>query len=637
MKIKISVSFIVLFLICGIFLKYISDSRESVIQSVTDKNLESIRVANKSILDTYALVAQKSFFDIMNNYDAMDILKKFKHADEAQKKLLREKLFILLNNEYELLKKLNIRQFQFHTHDSKSLLRFHLPTLYGDSLAEIRTSVRVANSELKEMVGFEGGRNYLGYRYVFPIVYEDEHLGSVEFSISFEGIEKQLNNIFPSYTHKIMFDKETSYNKMFKEDRVFFVNSNLSDNYYLEDSVASPINKKTFEDPFVKMITIEVKKTKGFLEKLQEKENFSLPIIYKDKSYVALFLNLKNIDRESAGYIVSYAPLEEIILIKNRYDFFKLLVFVISILLFTLIVAIIIQMQKVKDEALKIEKFMDIQNSIVMLTNGVKLNFANKRFFDFFNYKSIEDFLNNHACICDLFVKSDNFFSLSDIKKGEKNWIESLSNLPGRSRVVLMLDSTKVPHAFSVSVNHYDEKYFIINFTDISDAMSEKLQLQRQALKDPLTDAYNRSYFDNNIESILALNKNQNNHSAIIFFDIDLFKKVNDTYGHAIGDDVLKNLAFIVRNNIRKDDKLVRWGGEEFIIIVGAKSIYEATYLAEQLRNCIEEYEFDTVGSITCSFGVSLHGGNDIQKSIKDADERLYKAKRGGRNRVVSN
>ncbi|MDD3835700.1 MAG: diguanylate cyclase [Sulfurimonas sp.] len=635
MKLKIFIAFILILFISGSFFKFLSISKHKVIQGATDKNIEFIRVASNSILDTYMLLAQNSYYNTINK-ETIEILREFKYSDESQKAILRGKLFRLLYKDYEFLTKLNVRQFHFHTHDAKSLLRFHLPCKNGDSLKEIRSSVRIANSEFREVMGFEGGKLYPGYRYVFPIFNATEHLGSVEFSVSFEGIEKKLRTIFPSFSHKIILDKSTSYEMVFKNHRDFFVPSQLSSDYYLENPTISQLNRESQMDPFVKKITELVKNSKDFSKKLNKKESFSLPIIYDNKGFVAVFLNLRNIDNESSGYIVSYAPLDEIVSVKARYEFFAIIVVLVSLLLFALIVAVIMQMQRIKDEAQKMQRFMDVQSSIVILTDGIKFNFANKKFFDFFNYKNIEAFLEHHECICDLFIKDKNFFSLADVKEGEKHWVDSLLNLPGRARVVLMFDSIMTPHAFTVAINKYDTRHYVIDFADISDAMSEKLQLQKQAVRDSLTNAYNRVYFDKNIDAILELNKKDGSHTAIIFIDIDFFKRVNDTYGHDVGDEVLKTLSDIVKINIRKNDKFIRWGGEEFIVILAAKTIDEATMLAEQLRVIIEEYKFDTIGPLTCSFGVSLHEEGDIHKTIKEADARLYTAKRTGRNRVVS-
>ncbi len=635
MKIKISIAFVLTVFLCTMFLNYMYSSQNMVIQSVADKNLESINIASRSILGTYGLFAQKNFYDIMQNKDVMEILKKFKYAGEPEKSLLRGKLYRALYKDYDFIKQLGVRQFHFHTHDAKSLLRMHTPYKNGDSLKEARSTVRIANSQLIEVVGFESGKIYPGYRYVYPIVYEQDHLGSVEFSISFEGIEDKLRDIFPSHIHKVIIDKKTIYTKVFKEHRYLFVPSHISDDYCLENPAISEVNKNTLADPFVQKVTQLVKTSRDFSKKLDKKESFALPIIDDGKGYLAVFINLKNIENESIAFIVSYLTLDEIVYIKERYDFFKIVVIVVSLLLFVLVVAVILQMQKVKNETQKIKLFMDVQSSIVILTNGVEFNFANKKFFDFFNYKNIETFLKHHKCICDLFIKDENFFSLDDIKKGEKHWVESLLNLPGRARIVLMIDSTMTPHAFSISINKYDTNNYIIDFADISDAMNEKLQLQKQAVKDTLTEAYNRTYFDKNIDSILELNKKDTKHTAIIFLDIDFFKKINDTYGHSVGDDVLKTLSYVVKNNIRKADKFVRWGGEEFIIVLAVKSIDEAVKLAQHLRKIIEDYEFDIIGSLTCSFGVSLYIDGDILKTIQEADEKLYEAKRSGRNKVV--
>jgi len=122
----------------------------------------------------------------------------------------------------------------------------------------------------------------------------------------------------------------------------------------------------------------------------------------------------------------------------------------------------------------------------------------------------------------------------------------------------------------------------------------------------------------------------------MIVFDIDHFKKVNDTYGHSAGDYVLKTIADIVRKTIRKIDYLVRWGGEEFVIIPSETNLEKAHALAERIRKITESYKFDTVGKVTISMGVTEFEEGDTGDSfIKRADDAMYKAKEKGRNRVV--
>jgi len=636
MRVKISIAFIFVAILTAVFYRYMQISKDEVIQNVANKTLEAMKVANKSILDTYMLVAEKNFYDIMKNKKALEILKEFKNANEDKKAVLRGEFFRLLYKEYNFLLKQSIRQFHFHTHDAKSLLRFHLPYKNGDSLKDVRTSIRVANSELKIMVGFEGGKVLPGYRYVFPIVDNGEHLGSVEFSVSFEGIEQKLQKILPFYAHKIILEKAVSHDKVFKEHRNFFVQSLFSEDYYLENQEISKVTRKTRDDAFVKKLTHLAKDSKDFLLRLSAKKSFTVPIINKDKGYVVTFLALKDIDEKNAGYVVSFTNLQEMVDIQIRYQDFSFGVFFGALLLFFLIVAVIVQIQRVKNESLKLQKFIDIQNSIVVLTNGQEFKFANKKFFDFFKYADMEDFLLKHNCICELFVRNNGFFSLADVKEDEAHWIESLLNLSGRNRIVSMLDKTSTPHAFTVSINRYDDNNYIINFSDISDAMTEKLQLQKQIVRDQLTKAYNRVYFEKTIDSLVAANVSQNKNTGIIFFDIDHFKDVNDTYGHKAGDDVLKMIVNLVKRNVRSDDKLIRWGGEEFLILLPANSIDEVYKEAENLRKIIEQYQFDIVKHLTCSFGLSLHEETaDIHESVKKADDKLYEAKKNGRNRVV--
>ena len=122
---------------------------------------------------------------------------------------------------------------------------------------------------------------------------------------------------------------------------------------------------------------------------------------------------------------------------------------------------------------------------------------------------------------------------------------------------------------------------------------------------------------------------------SLIIFDIDHFKKINDTYGHKVGDEVLKALSKLIKKNIRKIDFAARWGGEEFVILAPETNVEGAKKLAEKLRQAVETYKFPTVGKVTISLGVAqLEPDEKPEDFIVRADMALYKAKEGGRNRV---
>jgi diguanylate cyclase (GGDEF)-like protein len=145
---------------------------------------------------------------------------------------------------------------------------------------------------------------------------------------------------------------------------------------------------------------------------------------------------------------------------------------------------------------------------------------------------------------------------------------------------------------------------------------------------DKLTQIYNRNALSKELKKLIE------NRGSIIYFDIDHFKKINDTYGHEKGDFVLKELAKLVKNNLRKDDIFGRWGGEEFLILLPHTSYEEALKVVEKLRKIIESHDFDGL-KVTASFGVTYVKKDDNEESLlQRADEALYEAKNSGRNQV---
>jgi len=158
------------------------------------------------------------------------------------------------------------------------------------------------------------------------------------------------------------------------------------------------------------------------------------------------------------------------------------------------------------------------------------------------------------------------------------------------------------------------------------------------AVHDALTGIYNRHGINEILNQKLEEFKRDKNSLSVIFFDIDFFKRVNDTYGHDMGDYVLENIAELVSLEIRASDIFARWGGEEFILFLPKTDIVEAVNVAEKLRGIIQEHAFSDIDSITCSFGVThLEEGDTKVLFLKRVDELLYYAKETGRNKVVSN
>ncbi len=145
---------------------------------------------------------------------------------------------------------------------------------------------------------------------------------------------------------------------------------------------------------------------------------------------------------------------------------------------------------------------------------------------------------------------------------------------------------------------------------------------------DNMTKCFRRDYGENKFKNKLISNK------SVFIFDIDHFKKINDTYGHDVGDQVICTTAAIIKRNIRKSAQLYRWGGEEFVLILNISEPDAALRKAEQLRKAIEaQTELDI--NFTISIGCTIAHHMTLDESIKVADQALYTAKNNGRNQVV--
>jgi diguanylate cyclase (GGDEF)-like protein len=165
-------------------------------------------------------------------------------------------------------------------------------------------------------------------------------------------------------------------------------------------------------------------------------------------------------------------------------------------------------------------------------------------------------------------------------------------------------------------------------------AFIQKEAMQHLANTDYLTHLPNRRLVENRLNE----NINNNQEFSIILFDIDHFKSINDTYGHDIGDQVLIQFSRLIQENIRDNDIVARWGGEEFIIIVNNLGGIQAVGFADRLRNLIRDKSFTSNINVTASFGVAEYRYKERMKEVlKRADVALYLAKENGRNRVEVN
>jgi diguanylate cyclase (GGDEF)-like protein len=179
--------------------------------------------------------------------------------------------------------------------------------------------------------------------------------------------------------------------------------------------------------------------------------------------------------------------------------------------------------------------------------------------------------------------------------------------------------------------------YFIRRFSSANRNFKSAYEQQKvweyKATNDVLTGALNRAGLRKCFDKFTPIDLQQ---LSLIFLDIDHFKQINDTYGHGLGDEILKQFVVEVNNASRSSDVLARWGGEEFLLICPETSLSQAMQVAEKVRLTIEKAMWPEKIQLTCSLGVAQMFDEDLNTFIERADKALYNAKNTGRNRAVS-
>lgn len=165
--------------------------------------------------------------------------------------------------------------------------------------------------------------------------------------------------------------------------------------------------------------------------------------------------------------------------------------------------------------------------------------------------------------------------------------------------------------------------------------IKKNTQIEHLASRDPLTNLYNRYKFSKLFDISLQAMNERESEVSLVMADIDFFKKINDTYGHGVGDKVLVAISELFLALLREEDIVCRWGGEEFVILLLSTNLQKALSLSQKLREYVEMMEIEAVHKVTASFGVTqIRADDDLKSAVDRADSALYMAKKAGRNCV---
>ena len=528
---------------------------------------------------------------------------------EAIKKHDTETLYRLTLPRYKTLCEENpsLSIMQFHAADGTSILRMHLKEHFGDNIAARRPMIRSVHKNHKMLTGFEGGIAGMAFRVVMPVFDNDTYVGALEFGI------------------------DTSYfidkiKQMTGSENILMIHKDV-----LGAADGSLYQKGIGEYRYIRISEEQKPYLSAFMDKNPLMNSKNIRIDEKDYEINPLYLH--NSEGRKVGVILSindvtgsYQNLLETILGS----------IILTVLLMALFWGLIeytfgALIGKLNLQERYIKTILDSQKNIVLVTDGEQIIYANQAFSDYFGYLSIEKFRLEHACICDFFEAGESNEYLQPQMDGIL-WTDYLIQYNTKEHKVKMRVGEKVS-IFTVhlqKMEYENQIRYVVVFTDIT-------KLNELATLDVLTKVANRFQFDKVLEHSITLSQRYGRALSMMLIDIDHFKEINDNYGHLVGDEVLKILAQILRDGVRKSDVIARWGGEEFVILLPDSELSSATKLAEILRLRIAEYDFKLVKKITCSIGiVRWNEGENPDQLLKRVDEKLYHAKETGRNKIIS-
>ena len=279
-----------------------------------------------------------------------------------------------------------------------------------------------------------------------------------------------------------------------------------------------------------------------------------------------------------------------------------------------------------------IQAMLDSRSTTLVLTDFFNIEFASKSFLKLFNITCKEEFSLKYKNFLDIFKNMPG--CIYEITKD--NFMESYNS---KEETIVCLSKTEKFYKIDIDeINIGKSILYAISFVDITTLHNQRKKALYESFHDNLTSSYNRVMFDKLLDKEYLRFIRYQRPLCLAIFDIDYFKAINDTYGHLVGDRILISLAEFFHKNTRDIDIFARWGGEEFVLLMGETKIDEAQKVCEKLVRGVEEMEIKNLPKITMSAGVTEIDKDDSKEEFfQRADSALYDAKRNGRNQVVVN
>ncbi|OSM04015.1 putative PAS domain-containing protein [Magnetofaba australis IT-1] len=270
------------------------------------EHLSQIQTIHNASIMMHQAIGDVAYQEIINNPKTLDLFEQGVSSSGAEQERYRQLLRQQLTPLYTQLRKEGVILFHFHTPESRSFLRFHLPHKFGDPLDAVRPSLHLANSEKRRVTGFELGRVKSGYRFVYPIIRQGRHLGSVETSVSFDQIRAAMARIVPDHQFQLILNRQAVYNALFERWRSAYPDSQISDDY-VYDAVFHASAQESPDFRNTQSLNQQLTLDANLAEQLEQGTPFVKHLKQAGDTWSIAFLPLFDLTGAKVGHIVSYA------------------------------------------------------------------------------------------------------------------------------------------------------------------------------------------------------------------------------------------------------------------------------------------------------------------------------------------
>lgn len=613
--------------------------------------------AYSSISHTFRLVSKTIAQEVLQQPEILKLVHDVVANEGDDRRRARGLLYRELSPLYERASQHSVQQLHFHFPDNRSMLRFHIPHKSDDDLTLFRPSVRKVNEQHCEVHGYESGRIVTGFRHVYPLSYRGVHIGSVEISHSFQQLRHELNNYASESNFQLMMLKTDLWYKLIADQHDLYIASPLHKDYLCENQQTSLYQHFNGADGVTTLDALlqRIKNDPDLQAGIESGDDFSIVDFSDGQMYSILFHSIKNIDEQHAAFILSIH--EESHLFSLR---FSALVQLMVAMAFALIL-VVFRVKNVKHRAEKESAALFLQTITNHIGEGLYttdkegiVTFFNPEALQILGYESSEVIGYNahdlfhgqdveHAqkgCVILNTIMNDVTYQQEQavfVHKNKREFPVELTCTPIR-KAGEITGTITLFHDITQRLEHENA------LKSTQEALSlANLNLEKLSRIDGLTGVSNRREFDQSLVKLWKVACRRHEPLALLMVDIDHFKAYNDTYGHVQGDECLRRVARVIKENcLRPEDFVARYGGEEFAVLLTNTSPEDARKVGERICSAMEHEQIIHEGSVqyqvvTLSIGGHCVYPNEaaiVEDLVVCADQQLYIAKKLGRNRV---